>query len=434
MFIVFTVYIYAGVPQGSVLGPLLFIIYINDIADRLISLCRLFADDTSFGYSCQDTVQLKTVINHDLEELSEWSNKWLMSFNPEKTEIMIFSNVNIGESLDFVFNGKSIPTVSKHKHLGVTFNNDAKWNTHIDSILASVSQHLSVLRKLKYRLCRKNLEKMYLVYIRPLFEYASEVWDNCGVGYIHKLEQLQLEAARLVTGLPIFTKTEALYRETGWESLYTRRQRRKLLTFYNTVDGNAPEYLCKLVPPTIQSTTVYPLRNGSDLIVPFCRLSLTRESYIPSTIRKWNSLDQSIRNADSVSSFKTELKKLDHLNAKPVPTHYFYGPRKLNIILTQLRCSASFLNYDLTRVNILSDPSCRCGAAIEDKKHYLLECSLYMNDRTTLFDKLRWLPNEIIINVELLTCGSTELTYEQNVKVFKCVCEYIKKSDRFLIV
>ena len=80
----------AGVPQRSVLEPLLFIIYINDIAEKLISLCRLFADDTSFSFSSQDELQIQSVIDHDLRELNEWSKKWLMCFNPNKTEIMMF--------------------------------------------------------------------------------------------------------------------------------------------------------------------------------------------------------------------------------------------------------------------------------------------------------------------------------------------------------
>ena len=91
-----------------------------------------------------------------------------------------------------------------------------------------MSKHLNILRKLKYRLSRTNLDNLYLVYIRPLFEYACELWDNCGIGNSQKLEQLQLKDARIVTGLPIFTKTEILYKETDWELLSLRRKRRKL--------------------------------------------------------------------------------------------------------------------------------------------------------------------------------------------------------------
>ena len=100
-----------------------------------------------------------------------------MSFNPDKTEIMIFCNRSVAENLDFSFNGKSVPITTSHKHLGVTFSNDAKWNNHVDNIKSSVSKHLNILRKLKYRLSRTNLDKLYLVYIRPLFEYACELWD-----------------------------------------------------------------------------------------------------------------------------------------------------------------------------------------------------------------------------------------------------------------
>jgi hypothetical protein len=141
---------------------------INDIAEKLISLSRLFADDTSFSYSNRDELQIKTVIDHDLKELDEWSKKWLMSFNPDKTEIMLFSNTDIPE-FNFTFNGRTIPITNSHKHLGVTYSIDVKWNMHIENIRLSIYKHLNALRKLKYKLSRKNLEKLHLVYIRPIF-------------------------------------------------------------------------------------------------------------------------------------------------------------------------------------------------------------------------------------------------------------------------
>ena len=88
---------------------------------------------------------------------------------------------------------------------------------------------------------------------------------------------------------------------------------------------------------------MYPLRNGNDIILPFCRLSSTSDSVIPSTIKMWNS---NIRNVDILSQFKSKIRKIDETENHSVPKHFFCGPRKLDIILTQLRSSASFLNFD----------------------------------------------------------------------------------------
>ena len=158
-----------------------------------------------------------------------------------------------------------------------------------------------------------------------------------------KLERLQLEAARIITGLPIFTNTEYLYRETGWERLEERRTRRKLQLFliYNIQNGSTPPYLLDLIPQQSKVRLFTHIRNGNDIIVPFCRFSLTRDSFVPATVRKWNGLNLSVRNLDTLSKFKKAIRSSISM---PIPRHYSYGPRKLNIILTQLCCNASFLN------------------------------------------------------------------------------------------
>ena len=185
---------------------------------------------------------------------------------------------------------------------------------------------VEVDQKVKGKLCklnRKKLEKLYLIYIRPIFEYACEVWDNSGVSNSCKLERLPLEAARIITGLPIFTNTEYLYRETGWERLDERRTRRKLQLLYNIQNDSTPSYLLDLTPSTIQSTTIYPLRNGNNIIVPFCRLSLTKDSFVSATVREWSNLNLSVRNLDTLSKFKKALRSSISM---PIPRHYSYGP------------------------------------------------------------------------------------------------------------
>jgi hypothetical protein len=246
-----------------------------------------------------------------------------MSFNPDKTEILFFSNTGNIDNIEFSFHGKSIPLSTSHKHLGVILSQNAKWNEHLVNMITNITKHLGILWKFKFSLKRSNLEKMYLVYIRPLFEYACEVWDNCGIDYSDKLEKLQLDAARIVTGLPTFTKSEYAYAETGWETLSEWRYRKKLQLFFNIKCGMAPEYLRHLVPPTIQSTIIYPLRNGDNLIVPFCRLSITNSSFIPSTIKEWNKLDIAIRKLDSLSKFKNAIRLNSQSNKISVPKLYY---------------------------------------------------------------------------------------------------------------
>jgi hypothetical protein len=163
-------------------------------------------------------------------------------------------------------------------------------------------------------------------------------------------------------------------------------------------------------------------------------METTRDSCIPSTIKMWNSLNNTIRNVDTLSEFTSELKKIDETKNHAVPKHYLYGPRKLNMILTQLRSSASFLNYDLFRVGIVSDPSCLCGAALENLKHFFLNCPIYLQARTTLIDNLNMVTTCYTLDITFLTCGDVNLTYEQNCIVFKYIFDYIKCSKRFLIV
>ena len=221
-----------------------------------------------------------------------------------------------------------------------------------------------------------------------------------------------MEAARIITGLPIFTNTEYLYRETGWERLEERRTKRKLQLLYNIQNGSTPSYLLDLIPPSIQSTTIYPLRNGNDIIVPFCRLSLTRDSFVSATVREWNNLNLPVRNLDTLSKSKKGIRSSISM---PIPRHYSCGPGKLNIIIKQLGCNAYFLNYDLCKVKMFSNASCNCGAPCENSHHFFFDCDKYTDNREIIFNSLNWLPSNINIDVNLLTKGSDLLTYEKNI-------------------
>jgi hypothetical protein len=104
-------------------------------------------------------------------------------------------------------------------------------------------------------------------------EYASEVWDNCGQTNCNRLEKMQIEAVRIVTGLSIYASFDSIYKDTGWETLSTRRKVEKLLLFfYKIVNKEAPDYLYELVPPLVSANVNYNLRNSHNIHVPSNRL------------------------------------------------------------------------------------------------------------------------------------------------------------------
>ena len=279
-------YIKAGVPQGSILGPLLFLIYINDIVDEIHSCIRLFADDTSLYIIVDNPLQAAATLNEDLEKLHSWASKWLVTFNPSKSEAITFTRKRIRPLHPPLYmNHQAINEVSSHKHLGLIFSNDCNWHEHIEYIKTKAWFRINIMRRLKFKLDRKSLEIIYMSFIRPLLEYASVVWDNCAEYESEELEKIQNEAARIVTGATKLVSLEALYIDTGWESLETRREKHKLIQFYKMNNELTPEYLSSLVPPTVGSAVRYPLRNESNLQTVPAKSKQYYESFLPSTTR-----------------------------------------------------------------------------------------------------------------------------------------------------
>ena len=203
-----------------------------------------------------------------------WATKWLICFNAAKTGCTHFHDYDVY----LIYDDTELNIVEIHKHLGIHLSANNKWTKHIDSIIGSASKQVSYLRKLKYQLSKTTLDKLYCIYIRPLLEYGSEVWDGCSITEANRFEQIQLNAACIVTGLP-------------WETLADRRKRRKLTLMYKIVNGAAPSYLIDLLPNRVNNINTYNLRNRNTFVIPFSRLSSYETSYFPSTLKIWNELD-----------------------------------------------------------------------------------------------------------------------------------------------
>ena len=256
-----------------------------------------------------------------------------------------------------------------------------------------------------------------------MLEYACEVWDGCYEREVEKIEKVQLEAARIVTGLTKFASAEALYFETGWETLVERRKLRKLNIFYRMHNRLCPQYLYECLPPLVSNTSGYNLRNSNNYAIPRSRLRNSEKSFIPSTVSLWNNLDMSTRNSPTLAIFKNKVKG----NIAKPPEYYREGPRKYNILHTRLRHQCSSLKADLFRVNLVDNPKCLCGANYEDAIHYLLECPLYMRERATLFAEL----SNVELNIETILFGCDEIGFQMNSKIFEKVRTYIRQTKRF---
>ena len=270
----------AGVPQGSILGPLLFLLYINDIVESINSSIRLFADDTTLYIIVDNPLHAANQLNSDLSKIHQWATNWLVTFNPSKSESIIFSRKrNKPNHPNVVMDQQPIQEVNSHKHLGFVLSSDCTWHDHLEYIKSKAWTRINVMKKLKFKLDRRSLQIIYFTFIRPILEYADVVWNNCTQYEINDLEKIQNEASRIVTGATKSVSINSLIQETGWETLLNHRKKHKLLLFYKMKHYMSPDYLSSLVPPTIGSTTNYQLRNSSNLLTLHASSQLSFNSF-----------------------------------------------------------------------------------------------------------------------------------------------------------
>ena len=361
----------------------------------------------------------KNILNDNLEKIQTWANQWLVTFSAAKTKSMTMSFKKT-KSEPLKFNDTELNEVDEHKHLGLTLSNNLTWSSHIDNIISDTGCMSDVLKRLKYDLDKRTLEKVYFSFIRPKLEYASHIWDNCSKRDSDKLEQFQMEVARTVTGARRGTSHDLINSELRWETLSTRRKNVKLLNMYKMVHNKSPAYLCNLLPNN-RAEPCYNLRNKENLPIPKTRTELFRKSFVPSSINLWNSLSCEKKYID-IEQFKRNLK--DHDSVKEL---YYLGSRANNIKHAQLRMQCSKLNSHLFSLHVLDNPSCPCGAPDEDSFHFFYNCPLYIPQRQILMNEIA---NFHITDWNMLLFGNENLNFEDNTRLFQAVHKYIENTNR----
>lgn len=414
--------IQAGVPQGSVLGPLLFLIYINDIVKNIDSVIKLFADDTSMSYGSANNVVRAQVINQDLQKIEQWSKTWKIKFNDSKTEMLTIKRDN-NPTLPLYFGNLQLSESESHKHLGIILQNNCKWNEYIFCVASKVKLLTNCLKSFKHILNRKSLETMYKSFVLPIFDYADVLYDNCTQAQGNLLEDLHLDALRTITGLVRGTSHAVLYAETGQCSLRKRRERHKLLLYFKMVNDMVPHYLKSLLPPLVSDINPYHRRRPLERSLPPYNTELFRTSYISSTTTLWNSLPEYVQRMNSISAFKRYLITNDSV----VPSYYYFGKRTEQVLHCRLRQNMSDLNNDLFLRHLSLDPTCDCGYQFETAKHYLLDCPNYNDIRINSILDIK----EEHRKVDVLLFGSSALTVKENEAIVLHVHNFIRLSNRF---
>ena len=373
----------AGCPQGSRLGPLLFIIYINDISKNLESEIIIFADDTTLLASGKGTADTIAQLNRDIIKINEWATTWKVTFNPTKTKDIIFCNKAIPESAPLVFNNTNIHRVHTHRHLGIILTSNLDWAKQVSSVCLKANRKLNILRSIKY-LNRKTLDVLYKLIVRSVIDYGLPIYyNNLRQTEMRRLSQLQYRAAKLVTGAFHLTSQVKLEAELGWESINSRSDMLGLTVFHK-IAINQTRPLVKNCMPKI-SITYHNLRSEGKFTQFKYVNAKYSNSFFPYFSRLWNSLPKIDRQTGDIEQFKINMK----LKYKPLKIkHYARGSKYGNTLVTRLRVGRSHLNAHSYSIGLSESPACDCGAPQESSQHVLLSCPLYCSERQTLTEKV----------------------------------------------
>ena len=290
----------SGVPEGTVLGPLLFLIYINDLPSRATSSVRLFANDCLLyrvikGH--QDAERLQA----DLNQFQEWEKDWQMLFNPDKCEHIRITNKRNIIQTSYNIHGHTLKETTQAKYLGVTIDNKLSWNSHVNQMMKRANQTTAFLRRNLSR-CSKDVKaQCYKSLVRPQLEYAATTWDPYTKTNSAKVEAVQRRAARFCfNDYRQTSSVSSMMQDLEWEQLQTRRQQNKTVMMYRIVNNLVEIPANQYLTPTGVST-----RGHQQRFLPYyCSVNAYQGSFFPSAIRLWNALPVSTVSVQSMDDFK----------------------------------------------------------------------------------------------------------------------------------
>ncbi len=313
----------SGVPQGSILGPLLFLIYINDLPNCLKSTVPcLYADDTQIFTSSHDPTKISDNLNSDLENITDWLIVNKLQSHPTKTKMMVIGsrhnlNVKVADLRSNIkINNNDVSPVFSQKCLGIYLDERLAFDVHIEKLCKKICAGIGVLRRIKPFVPRDSLLKLYKSLIQPYFDYCSPLWDTCAKTLKDNLQTLQNRAARVISGENYDVRSEDILQSLKLDSLDVRRKKLKSVLLYKVLNGiSAPCLRENLVRLNVLPRG-YELRDSeTDLKLPKPKTNFLKRSFQYSASTLWNDLSTEAKKATNLNEFKRLISNVPFVEA-----------------------------------------------------------------------------------------------------------------------
>ena len=300
----------SGIPQGSILGPVLFTIFINDLPEALTVNCKVFADDTKI----YDDAKRSGDIQNDLYKMQNWTEQWNLYFNVTKCKVMHIGKKNPKTSYYMKIENErqKLDTCSEEKDLGITFDSNLSFDIHINNVSKKANQMLGVIRRTFSFMTKEIFSKLYKSLVRSHLEYGNNIWCPHLKRQSIQIESIQRRATKLVPKCKDMTYAERL-RFLNLYSLKGRRIRGDLIqTFkiFHEIDNIKKEKLFPLATYRGTRNQEFKLRKR------YSRTDIRKYTYTNRVVELWNPLPLEIKNAKSVNIFKNKIDSLPHLVEK----------------------------------------------------------------------------------------------------------------------